>query len=286
MLTNLRVAKQQARSELSQQIEQGQRLVDRVQAPGDLGQGEKDKTRWVKLTAEILVRVFDTTGPFEEFLTETGVGMVAVVPLVTSSRGIPNATRDPLIEVRDFHEEMEIYLERLRSLQERAEVMTEPASSTDTAVAARAMGQGVFIVHGHDEGAKQATARFIEHLGLRAIVLDEQPSAGRTIVEKFEDYAATVGYALVLLTPDDVGALGATPNDFKQRARQNVIFELGYFAGKLGRGRVCLLHKGEVDIPADLHGVVYIVMDDYKGWQPKVVNELRAAGINIDAHAR
>src|SRR6185312_3907017 len=97
----------------------------------------------------------------------------------------------------------------------------------------------VFIVHGHDEAALQSLARFLEKLGLKAIVLMEQPNKGRTVIEKFEDSAGEVGFAVVLMTPDDVG--GAVGKDQGIRARQNVLFELGYFSGKLGRGRVCLL---------------------------------------------
>lgn len=107
----------------------------------------------------------------------------------------------------------------------------------------------VFIVHGHDELALQSLARFVEKLGLQAIVLKEQPNQGRTIIEKFEDSAREVGFAVVLLTPDDLGGV-ADNSAPSSRARQNVIFELGYFAGALGRGRVCLLRKGDIEIPS------------------------------------
>ena len=90
----------------------------------------------------------------------------------------------------------------------------------------------VFVIHGRDEGIKSTVARFLEKLGLEAIVLHEQANAGRTVIEKFEDFAR-VGFAVVLLTPDDRGGLQNDGADFKPRARQNVIFELGYFIGKL-----------------------------------------------------
>ncbi|MBM5456398.1 nucleotide-binding protein [Pseudomonas sp. P66] len=139
----------------------------------------------------------------------------------------------------------------------------------------------VFIVHGHDDGAKHMLARFIDRLGLESIILQEQPDRGRTIIEKFEQ-SAEVGYAVVLLTPDDVG--GAVKADAPSaRARQNVIFELGYFAGKLGRGRVCLLRKGNVEIPSDLFGVVYTELDSHEGWQKRLVMEMKEAGLDFDA---
>lgn len=139
----------------------------------------------------------------------------------------------------------------------------------------------VFIVHGHDEGARHMLARFLDRLGLESIVLQEQPDRGRTIIEKFEQ-AAEVGYAVVLLTPDDVGA-SAKVDVPAARARQNVIFELGYFAGKLGRGRVCLLRKGDVEIPSDLFGVVYTELDPHDGWQMRLVREMKEAGLDFDA---
>jgi predicted nucleotide-binding protein len=140
----------------------------------------------------------------------------------------------------------------------------------------------VFVVHGHDEGAREGVARFLEKVGLIAIILSEQPNRGRTIIEKFVDCAREVGFAVVLLTPDDLGA-AAMDEAQKARARQNVIFELGYFVGSLRRGRACLLRKGEVEIPSDLYGVVYTTMDSGNGWKIELARELKDAGFNFDA---
>ena len=142
----------------------------------------------------------------------------------------------------------------------------------------------VFVVHGHDELAKQTVARFIEKLGLKAIILHEQPNQGKTIIEKFESFSG-VGFAVILLTPDDVGTTkaahtqGKGPND---RARQNVIFEHGFFVGKLGRGHVCALVKGDVEIPSDLHGVVYIPLDEPGAWRYSLAREMKASGLPVD----
>ena len=101
----------------------------------------------------------------------------------------------------------------------------------------------VFVIHGHDESARESVARFLEKLELEPIILHEQPNKGRTIIEKFEDYA-DVRFAVVLLTPDDVGAVKDRADDLRPRARQNVVFEFGFFIGKLGRERVCALGEG------------------------------------------
>ena len=139
----------------------------------------------------------------------------------------------------------------------------------------------VFIVHGHDVAAKESTARFIEKIGLNPIVLHEQPNAGRTIVEKFENYS-NVGFAVALLTPDDIGSVKGNAKDLKYRARQNVILELGYFMGKLGRGRVCALYKEGVEIPSDYQGVLYIPMDSAGAWKMQLAKEIKNAGIEVD----
>ena len=141
----------------------------------------------------------------------------------------------------------------------------------------------VFIVHGRDEGAREKVARFLERLGLGPVVLHEQPNEGRTIIEKFEGYAH-VRFAVVLLTPDDRGGLQGDEGSFKPRARQNVIFEFGYFIGKLGRKRVCALVKGDVERPSDYDGVIYITLDDSDGWKMSLIRELKNAGYDVDAN--
>lgn len=140
----------------------------------------------------------------------------------------------------------------------------------------------VFVVHGYDEAAKVTVARFLEKLELEPIVLHEQPNQGRTIIEKFEDHA-DVAFAVILLTPDDVGKRKDEKSDPKPRARQNVILELGYFLGSLGRKHVCPLVKGDVERPSDYDGVVYTKLDDAGGWKMELFRELEAAGFDVDA---
>lgn len=143
----------------------------------------------------------------------------------------------------------------------------------------------VFVVHGHDNELKEVTARFLERLGLQAIVLHEQPNSGRTIIEKFEVFSSDIVFAVVLLSPDDVGAPATEPKAIKLRARQNVILELGYFIGRLGRTKVCALHKGGVELPSDYQGVVYIEVDSAGAWKAKLAQELVQAKLSIDLTA-
>lgn len=147
-------------------------------------------------------------------------------------------------------------------------------------------GRRVFVVHGHDDALKQTVARVLERLELEPIILHEQPNAGRTIIEKFEDYA-DVSFAVVLLTPDDMGyEAESDPNSAKPRARQNVILELGFFLGRLRRKNVAVLYDSEVEIelPSDYDGVLYIPVDKAGRWQLDLVRELKAAGLEVDAN--
>lgn len=140
----------------------------------------------------------------------------------------------------------------------------------------------IFIVHGHDEAAKQSAARCVERLGFEAVILQELPNGGRTIIEKFEEYASDIAFAVVLLTPDDFGGSNAAPDARRPRARQNVILELGFFIGKLGRERVCALYKGDVEIPSDFSGILWTPMDAAGAWRLSLAREMRAAGMAVD----
>ena len=132
--------------------------------------------------------------------------------------------------------------------------------------------QRVFIVHGHHEATREAVARFISDLSLEPVILHEQANRGMTIVEKLEANA-NVGYAIVLLTPDDMGR-GKSEDKEKPRARQNVILELGYFLGRLGRERVMAIMQGEIEIPSDYMGVVYTPFDSEGAWRQSFGRDL------------
>ena len=162
-----------------------------------------------------------------------------------------------------------------------SEPSNDAAKSVVRTDAFDASDRNVFVIHGHDEAAKHELARFLKQLDLDPVILSEKPSKGKTIIEKFNEYAA-VGYAVALLTADDVGS-PRHESTAKPRARQNVIFELGYFIGQLGRDRVCVLTKGKPEIPSDYAGVVYIPLES-GDWQIPLVRELKAAGFNIDAN--
>lgn len=140
----------------------------------------------------------------------------------------------------------------------------------------------VFLVHGRDSGRKHEIARFLERIGLTVVILHEQPNGGRTLISKFREESSDVAFAVVLMTPDDHGGLQGH-SELKPRARQNVVFELGFFIGKLGPDRVAALVVGTVEKPSDFEAVVYINFDDNGGWRVDLARELSAAGISFDA---
>ena len=142
----------------------------------------------------------------------------------------------------------------------------------------------VFIVHGHDNEAKETVARVIEKLGFQAIILHEQASPGIAIIEKIEKYSSDIVFSIVLYTQCDIGRdKNADEKSNKYRARQNVVFEHGLLIGKWGRERVLPIVKGEVETPGDISGMIYTKMDDSGAWKLELVNNMKAAGLNVSA---
>lgn len=157
-------------------------------------------------------------------------------------------------------------------LESEVQPKNEPSKNLDSSK--------VFIVHGHDEEAKTKVARFVEKLGFTAVILHEQSSSGQTIIEKIESNT-DVGFAIVLYTECDLGK-AKNAEDFKPRARQNVVFEHGFLIGKLSRKKVAALVKGNVETPSDIGGVIYTSMDDGGAWCFQVAKEMKSAGYTID----
>lgn len=155
------------------------------------------------------------------------------------------------------------------------------------AVAPLSLSNRVFVVHGHDEKAKNELEIILREMGLDPIVLHRQPDGGKTIIEKFE-HCADVGFAFVLMTPDEVAyvssdeAIEDGERKKEWRARPNVIFEFGYFVGRLGRDRTCCLLRGNVVRPSDLDGLVYKKFEDtVEEVAYGIIKELKHAGYKL-----
>lgn len=167
-------------------------------------------------------------------------------------------------------------LRLISELEDEGANIAQPKSTTDAQLGP------VFIVHGQEKAAKYDAARVVEALlGTPPTILHEQSNSGRTIIEKFEQAAGAAGFALVLLTADDLGRSKADDSD-RPRGRQNVVFELGFFFGALGRHRTAVLYDPMVELPNDINGLVYIEHDSAGAWRSAVAKEFEAAGYSID----
>ena len=267
--TALLTTREDARQRLKERIDEATAIIPgRIETQSDLSEAQEKERKWRAYNRELLRRMFTT----EEYARD-----------YERSQIFPDRHDNNMFNITlTLRESIKKQVARLESIIERLELIEEVSATRAEASVAQSRSK-VFVVHGHDEGALQAMARFLEKIGLQAIVLREQPDQGLTTIEKFEASASEVGFAVVLLTPDDLGGAVAAPEQ-AARVRQNVIFELGYFVGRLGRGRACLLRKGEVEIPSDLVGVIYTDMDHpAEGWKVKLARELKAAQFEFDA---
>lgn len=173
--------------------------------------------------------------------------------------------------------------------RKRAEQLLQSAPVSSAAGVATAQNlvllppEKVFIVYGHDTNAREQLELLLRRLKLEPVILANLVAEGQTIIEMLEKHSASVKYACVLLTPDDEGHKRDCPKDKRCRARQNVVLELGMFLSTLGRKRVAILHKGEVELPSDIHGLVYIPFQKHVSEvKQRLAAELQEAGFHIN----
>jgi predicted nucleotide-binding protein len=266
----LRVSLAQAREKINHRIEQGTELLMGLRQARLNDEHKRQLQSWDEYNCEMLKKLF-TTPRLGEDANYAGFSTII------------NARGDDAMYLKGYEDKLGF----LRSLEQRLDLYETPQTTPNSrpAIVSVPHSKKVFIVHGHDEAAKHDLERFISvELKLEPIVLHRQADEGLTVIEKFEKHS-DVGYAFILLTPDELSMLAnekAKPEDHRKyeiRARPNVIFEFGFFVGKLGRSKVCCLHKGHVDLPSDLGGTIY--KDISNGIDPvafSIVKELRAAG--------
>jgi len=245
------------------------------------------KKRWIGLTSNALRDVFATREPAEAFNK------------AATNRGTATSDRDPQQRLDDETVAVDGGLGQLRNLKEQLEqdrrdseqpeqIRVDLREKRDVPplqdVPPLAQTASVFLVHGRNESVKAQVARTLEMTGQHPVkILHELPDRGRTVIEKFEEEASNAAYAVILITGDDVGRFGDEPLE-QPRARQNVLFELGWFAGRLGRNQVTLLCEPQVELPSDYRGVAYTVLDEHGAWKSQLILELQAAGLDFDAN--
>lgn len=263
------------KTKLSEQLEKGKQLLYReIADDSQLEELKRDYKSWTIYTSEYLKHAFSNPrNEYKENFDNEGYTFMGRIGRYFNEvsdykdligRRVDNLTN--LITVAD-----------LLKLDDQGDAIKVNSQARTKAVSS----DEVFIVHGHDEVAKIKAARFIEKLGFKPIILHEQSSSGKTIIEKIEEYT-NVGFAIVLYTPCDIGGKKKENPSLTDRARQNVVFEHGYLIGKIGRNNVCALVKGNIETPTDISGVVYVSMDDSEAWHLMVAKEMRSSGYSVD----
>lgn len=276
----LAVSRDNAKQRLQDRINQGMELKQRqVGTREALEEFSNSYGKWDRFNSELLRRIFTTDEAAKEY-DYWGVGIISL--------------REPALgeRIADVYKDIDKKTHRLDSIVERLELIplssqiapTEPVRLSSILPKTKK----VFVVHGHDEIAKTSLEVFLHEIGLEPIVLHRQADVGLTVIEKFEKHS-DVGYAFILLTPDEVAYLASdeTKADAERkkelRARPNVIFEFGYFIGKLGRSKVCCLYTGAVSLPSDVNGMIYKRYDkSIEEVAYSVIKDLKASGYEVD----
>jgi predicted nucleotide-binding protein with TIR-like domain len=192
-----------------------------------------------------------------------------------------SASIDPVRTLISLRNAVESEISQLRSIRDRLGMWASEPDIVPSSHSSEASDAPIFIVHGRDTKSAESVAHTVgTATGRRTIILRDQPNMGRTLMEKFEQHAIEASYAIIVLTADDKGSLvdeiGTRP-----RGRQNVIFEMGYFYGLIGREHVSVLLQSGIEKPSDMDGIVYITYDDNGAWKTGLFRELQSAGINI-----
>jgi serine/threonine protein kinase len=205
-----------------------------------------------------------------------------IVPPAEANSALSRAVCDALtlgleVDPKRRPESAREFVDFIRGDREIPRRILSPPGPSETADSTKA----VFVVHGHEHGVRETVARFLERLGLEPVIIMEQPGEGRTIIEQIERYS-TVAAAVVIMTADDLGTAKQAAGEPQPRARQNVVLELGYFIGKLGRDRTTVLCEPGVEMPSDFSGVVYHTLDSGGAWRLRLARSLAAMSLPVD----
>ena len=258
-------------------IERLQRQLDAISTLQQQRFGSPEFTKWRRDTETAIRYTFGETSTQKEEFESIHYSSIIVADDYLEQRAYEEGLNTAASFLASMIDEVKVYWD---DEDEAEESLTTPQATTPN------NSNKVFIVHGRDHGTRDMVARFIQQIELEPVILQEQPNQGLTIIEKFERHAQA-GFAVVLFTPDDIGAVRDNVETPQFRARQNVIFELGYLIRHLGRDRVAVIYKGDegdIEIPSDYSGVLYTQMDDGGGWRFELIREMKSAGLDVDAN--
>lgn len=278
----LLISRDEAKSKLQERIQKGFEIKQsQITSREELDTANNEYSKWSSFNTELLKRIFTTDELSEEYSRWISIGALTM--------------HEPSLgeKISDLYKDIDREIHRIDSIIERLELIPLRSSSSPEITTevnlphAQSKTKKVFIVHGHDEVAKTSLEVFLHEIGLEPVVLHRQADEGLTVIEKFEKHS-DVGYAFILLTPDEITYIKSeqikADNDREKefRARPNVIFEFGYFVGKLGRSRVCCLYTGGVSLPSDVGGMIYKKFtSSIEEVAYSIIKDLKASGYAI-----
>lgn len=263
-LSKLLIPKDEAELKLKDRVVKGRKLFDAyMDFEGTQEQNDKEYKKWNDYNEEFLKRIFTNEDYYNAYVWS----------------GVDDEYIFEIMEEKLHY--IELLIEKLELIP-----FNENICATFVSPVSKAMNnKKVFVVHGRDELAKTSLETLLHEMGLETIVLHRQADEGQTIIEKFEKHS-DVGYAFILLTPDEIAyfahedSLPDHERKKEKRARANVIFEFGYFVGRLGRNKVCCVYTGDVSLPSDVSGMIYKkYMVSVEEVAYSITKDLRAVGI-------
>lgn len=275
--TLLVVGKDYFKDVLASRIQIAEEILNRqIQTRPQLEEAKQNYYDWDDYNSELLKQTFNNE--YNEYKTD--------YDRVNQFFGFAVGGNRQKDELKEFKDKVQNKINNLKQLVAKVELIKsevpDKVVANSKTYSEDVNNNNVFIVHGHNNEVKINVARTLEKLGLNPIILHEQANSGKTIIEKFEEHS-NVGFAIILLTDDDLGKAKKDEN-LNSRARQNVILELGYFIGKLGRNKVCPLYTKGVELPSDLYGLLYLEIDSSEYWKISLAKELKATGYDIDVN--
>lgn len=266
-LSKLVMSRPEFESALDGLIERGQAiLATTIRDRSDLEAADAESQTWHDYIRTLLERSFSSRAEVDRY---------AYVPI---RMGMPRSLEQ---KIEIFRDDVRGLIRQLKSLKAQLDLYETVRPEQEAARRTHARDGSIFVVHGHDGEARETVARFLESLGTRPVILHEEANRGQTVIEKFERHGGAATFAVVLLTGDDEGCKRGD-DELQPRGRQNVVFELGFFIGTLGREHTAILYEPGVELPSDLRGYLYIELDAPGAWKSRLGRELQEAGISVD----
>lgn len=268
-LPSLRISEDKAKQEIEFQIEKGHEIRNMyIWNSMSLKKAQTEMFNWSEQNVLLLNTIFDDESMVRMYDRAVPEVHFTAIPLDQGTQELQSA--------------IDLRISTLNAILGRIQHRGALEQEEESSIGYERCKMGVFIVHGRDSDAKYQLKDLLRDWGIEPIILHEQPNQGRVIIEKFEYHSDMVGCAIILLTPDDEARVIGT-EDLRPRARQNVIFELGYFSAKLGRDKTICLCKSDVELPSDISGIIYISFgkDLKREVYSDLRNELKEIGFDI-----